>query len=44
MNDIVSLKVISNFGVGYDAIDAVEAAKRGIIVAHTPDVLNDEVS
>jgi len=37
------LKVISNFGVGYDAIDAVEAAKRGIIVAHTPDVLNDEV-
>jgi lactate dehydrogenase-like 2-hydroxyacid dehydrogenase len=37
------LKVISNFGVGYDAIDAVEAAKRGILVAHTPDVLNDEV-
>ncbi len=37
------LKIISNFGVGYDAIDAEEAATRGIIVSHTPDVLNDEV-
>lgn len=38
------LKVISNFGVGYDTIDAAAAAKRGIIVSHTPDVLNDEVA
>ena len=38
------LKVISNFGVGYDTIDAAAAAKRGIIVSHTPDVLNEEVA
>ncbi len=39
-----NLKVISNFGVGYDTIDAAEAARRGILVSHTPDVLNDEVA
>ncbi len=38
------LKVISNFGVGYDTIDAAAAAERGILVSHTPDVLNDEVA
>ncbi len=38
------LKVISNFGVGYDTIDAAEAARRGILVSHTPDVLNGEVA
>lgn len=39
-----NLKVVSSYGVGYDAIDADGAAARGIIVAHTPDVLNDEVA
>ena len=39
-----NLKVISSFGVGYDNIDAATAAGRGILVAHTPDVLNDEVA
>ncbi len=39
-----NLKVISSYGVGYDAIDADGAAARGILVAHTPDVLNDEVA
>ncbi len=38
------LKVISNFGVGYDSIDANAAAKRGIIITNTPDVLNEEVA
>ncbi|MEM8803111.1 MAG: 2-hydroxyacid dehydrogenase [Pseudomonadota bacterium] len=38
------LKIISNFGVGYDTIDAAEAARRGILVSHTPDVLNQEVA
>lgn len=38
------LKVISNFGVGYDTIDATAAARRGILVSHTPEVLNDEVA
>ena len=44
MDRLPDLKVVSNFGVGYDTIDAAEAARRGIIVSHTPDVLNDEVA
>ncbi|MEM8630864.1 MAG: 2-hydroxyacid dehydrogenase [Pseudomonadota bacterium] len=39
-----NVKVISSYGVGYDAIDADAAAARGIVVSHTPDVLNDEVA
>lgn len=38
------LEVISVMGVGYDGV-AVEAAKaRGIMVTHTPNVLNDDVA
>ena len=44
MDALPDLKIISNFGVGYDTIDAAEAASRGILVSHTPDVLNDEVA
>ena len=44
MAGLPDLKVISSFGVGYDSIDAVEAARRGILVGHTPNVLNDEVA
>lgn len=44
MAALPNLKVISSYGVGYDAIDATAAAARGILVAHTPDVLNDEVA
>ncbi|MDF0596621.1 2-hydroxyacid dehydrogenase [Psychromarinibacter halotolerans] len=38
------LKIISNFGVGYDNVDAAHAASKGVVVSHTPDVLNDEVA
>ncbi|MCE4225727.1 2-hydroxyacid dehydrogenase [Methylobacterium sp. C25] len=38
------LEIVSNFGVGYDTIDAKEAGRRGIIVTNTPDVLTDEVA
>ena len=38
------LRLISNYGVGYDSVDAHAAAARGVIVTHTPDVLNDEVA
>jgi len=38
------LEIISSFGVGYDHIDARAAAKRGIVVTHTPDVLTEEVA
>jgi lactate dehydrogenase-like 2-hydroxyacid dehydrogenase len=38
------LEIISSFGVGYDHIDALAAAERGIVVTHTPDVLTEEVA
>jgi lactate dehydrogenase-like 2-hydroxyacid dehydrogenase len=38
------LQLIASFGVGYDHIDANAAAKRGIIVTNTPDVLTEEVA
>lgn len=41
---LTNVKVISCYGVGYDAIDAEEAARRGIVVTHTPNVLNEEVA
>jgi lactate dehydrogenase-like 2-hydroxyacid dehydrogenase len=44
MAALTNLKVISGYGVGYDAVDADEAARRGIIVTHTPNVLNQEVA
>ena len=44
LDALPDLKVISNFGVGYDTIDAAEAARRGILVSHTPEVLNEEVA
>ena len=39
-----NLKIIANFGVGYDAIDASYAATKRVVVTHTPNVLNDEVA
>lgn len=44
MDRFPNLGVISNYGVGYDSIDAKAAAERGILVSHTPNVLNDEVA
>jgi len=44
MDALANLKVISCFGVGYDAIDAGHAAERGILVTHTPNVLNNDVA
>lgn len=38
------LKLICNWGVGYDSIDIDAAAKRSIAVTNTPDVLNDCVA
>ncbi|WP_395516466.1 2-hydroxyacid dehydrogenase [Pseudorhizobium flavum] len=39
-----NLEIVSNFGVGYDGVDTAKALQHGIIVTHTPDVLNDEVA
>ena len=39
-----ALEIISVMGVGYDGIDVVAAKARGVMVTHTPDVLNDDVA
>lgn len=39
-----NLEIIANFGVGYDAVDAAHAARKGVMVTNTPDVLTDEVA
>jgi len=44
MDALPKLEIISNFGVGVDAIDLAAAKKRGVIVTNTPDVLNDCVA
>lgn len=36
-----SLKVVSNYAVGYNNIDIAEAQRRGISVGNTPDVLTE---
>jgi glyoxylate reductase len=36
-----SLRVVANFGVGYDRIDVSACAARGVAVTNTPGVLDD---
>lgn len=43
-DQLPKLEILASFGVGYDNVDVAEAARRGIIVTNTPDVLNDEVA
>ena len=38
------VEIISSFGVGYDNVDVIEAARRGIVVTNTPGVLDEEVA
>ena len=44
MDAVPNLKLILNFGVGYDGVDIPAATKRGVTVVNTPDVLNDCVA
>ncbi len=44
MDALPKLEIIACFGVGIDGVDLAHAAKRGLIVTNTPDVLNDEVA
>ena len=39
-----ALEIISVMGVGYDGIDVAAAKAAGVVVTHTPDVLNDDVA
>lgn len=44
MDRLPNLKIVANFGVGYDTVDAKWAGRHGIIVTNTPDVLTEEVA
>ena len=44
MDRIPNLRVISNFGVGVDHINVVDARARGIAVGNTPNLLNGAVA
>jgi hydroxypyruvate reductase len=39
-----ALEIVSIMGVGYDGVDVAAAKARGVLVTHTPDVLNDDVA
>ncbi|GGE68869.1 lactate dehydrogenase-like 2-hydroxyacid dehydrogenase [Paenalcaligenes hominis] len=41
IEQLPNLQVIANIGVGYNNIDVAAAAKRGIQVSNTPDVLTE---
>ena len=42
--EAADLKLISRWGVGYDAIDVPAATKQGVVVAYTPGLLNEAVA
>jgi lactate dehydrogenase-like 2-hydroxyacid dehydrogenase len=44
MSRLPHLEIVASFGVGYEHVDAKWAAERGVIVTHTPGVLDDEVA
>ena len=39
-----NLKIVANFGVGFDNVDVTTAHQMGVVVTNTPDVLNDAVA
>jgi phosphoglycerate dehydrogenase-like enzyme len=38
------LKIISRWGVGYDAVDVPAATRQGVVVAYTPGLLDETVA
>jgi lactate dehydrogenase-like 2-hydroxyacid dehydrogenase len=44
LEGLPALRVVSQFGVGYDNVDVAAASRRGIAVCHTPEVLDDAVA
>ena len=44
IENLPNLKIISCFGVGYDAVPLDAALSRNIVVTHTPNVLNKDVA
>ena len=44
IEQLPALQIISVMGVGYDGVDVAAAKARGVMVTHTPNVLNDDVA
>lgn len=44
LDSMPKLKLITNFGVGYDGIDTPAALQRGIVITHTPGAMDDDVA
>jgi lactate dehydrogenase-like 2-hydroxyacid dehydrogenase len=44
MRRLPKLEIVAGFGVGYDHIDAAWAGQHGIVVTHTPGVLDADVA
>jgi lactate dehydrogenase-like 2-hydroxyacid dehydrogenase len=42
--ELPALEIVSIMGVGYDGVDVAAAMARGVIVTHTPGVLDDDVA
>lgn len=36
-----ALRVVANYGVGYDRVDVAACAAHGVVVTNTPGVLDD---
>jgi hydroxypyruvate reductase len=44
IKQLPKLEIIAIMGVGYDGVDVAAAKAQGVVVTHTPDVLNDDVA
>lgn len=44
IQQLPALEIIAVMGVGYDGVDVAAAKAQGVVVTHTPDVLNDDVA
>jgi hydroxypyruvate reductase len=44
LDRLPAVEIIAVFGVGYDGVDVAAARARGILVTHTPGVLDDDVA
>jgi lactate dehydrogenase-like 2-hydroxyacid dehydrogenase len=44
MQRLPNLEIVAAFGVGYDQIDVAWAAAHGIVVTHTPGVLDEDTA
>ena len=44
LSKLPRLEIVSSFGVGYDHVDAAWAGEHGVIVTHTPGVLDAETA